>query len=258
MASRMAGVRVTHEARESPNTTKAAYREARQRTRDGGAEEPLRYVRTYTVYARAMANVVGGTGAVRRARRTDPHRRDRIIDAAIDVVADRGVAGTTVRLIAREADVPLGSLTYHFDGLDELFLLAFERVAERGSVAFADVLAGHTDDPAEGVAQIIESLLAGEARDLVLMVELYSLALRRPEYRVLTQRWMDASRASLTEHFPADLAPFVDVFIEGATLHAALSTQPYDVAGMRAAIRRLTEGAGNDGSLSGRVDKPSR
>ncbi|PWD52293.1 TetR family transcriptional regulator [Serinibacter arcticus] len=189
-----------------------------------------------------MSNAAGAAPAVRRARRTDPDRRNRIIDAAVDVIADRGVAGTTVRLIARAADVPLGSLTYHFDGLDELFLLAFERVAEHGSETFAGILAGHADDPAEGVARIIENLVAGDTRELVLMVELYSLALRRPEYRVLTQRWMDTSRTSLAEHLPADIAAFVDVFIEGATLHAALSTEPYDVTGMRAAIRRLTAG----------------
>ena len=52
---------------------------------------------------------------VRRARRVDPNRRQRIIDACLDVIAERGVAGTSHRIVAEAADVPLGSMTYHFD-----------------------------------------------------------------------------------------------------------------------------------------------
>jgi TetR/AcrR family transcriptional regulator, regulator of biofilm formation and stress response len=55
-----------------------------------------------------------------RARRHDPDRKNRIVDAAIEVIAGQGVAGTTHRLIAAAADVPLGSLTYHFSSLEEL------------------------------------------------------------------------------------------------------------------------------------------
>src|SRR5690348_6027543 len=71
--------------------------------------------------------------AARAPRRYDPERKIRIVDAAIDVVARNGVAGTTMRRIAAEADVPLGSLTYHFTGLDDLLAQAFERHAERMS-----------------------------------------------------------------------------------------------------------------------------
>ena len=73
------------------------------------------------------------TMPVRSPRRYDPDRKSRIIDAAIDVIAEAGVAGTTHRRIAAAADVPLGSLTYHFTGLDDLLEQAFSRHAERMS-----------------------------------------------------------------------------------------------------------------------------
>jgi len=60
------------------------------------------------------------TPVVRAQRRYDPERKSRIVDAAIEVIAEHGVAGTTSRRIAAAADVPLGSLTYHFNGLDDL------------------------------------------------------------------------------------------------------------------------------------------
>lgn len=53
-------------------------------------------------------------------RRLDPDRRSRIIDAALDVIAEKGVAGTTHRRVAAMADVPLGSMTYRFHSMDEL------------------------------------------------------------------------------------------------------------------------------------------
>ncbi len=78
-----------------------------------------------------------GPPPVRRPRRTDPQRKERILDAAIAVLAAHGVAGTTHRLIAAQADVPLGSLTYHFDGLEDLRAQAFVRLSERVSASYA-------------------------------------------------------------------------------------------------------------------------
>ncbi len=68
--------------------------------------------------------------ATRRTRRTDPGRRDRIVDACLDVIADVGVAGASHRRIAARADVPLGSMSYHFAGMDELLREAFTRFAD--------------------------------------------------------------------------------------------------------------------------------
>ena len=60
-------------------------------------------------------------------RRYDPGRRDRIIDACLDVIAESGVAGTSHRRVAQAADVPLGSMTYHFTGMNDLLHEAIGR-----------------------------------------------------------------------------------------------------------------------------------
>ncbi|MCI1650562.1 MAG: hypothetical protein LKI26_07970, partial [Bifidobacterium tibiigranuli] len=52
---------------------------------------------------------VASDSRTRRLRRTDPGRRDRIIDSCLDVIAQVGVAGASHRVVARAADVPLGS-----------------------------------------------------------------------------------------------------------------------------------------------------
>lgn len=63
--------------------------------------------------------------------RTDPQRRERILAATLDHIADEGVAGVSHRKIAARADVPLGSMTYHFSGIDELLREAFTRFADQ-------------------------------------------------------------------------------------------------------------------------------
>ncbi len=179
-----------------------------------------------------------------RPRRTDPGRRDRLIDVALDVIAERGVAGTTHRSVAAAADVPLGSMTYHFTSRDELLYLAFERMAhamhDRFDAALAAVPAGA--DPREGVVTIICDEKLGYARDMLLTTELYALAMRKSEFRTLTQSWMDASRASLARYFPAHVVPMIDALIEGLILHGHLGTEPFDVDRVREAVHRVAAG----------------
>ena len=68
-------------------------------------------------------------------RRVDPDRRERIIDCVLELVAVQGMAGTSHRKVAALADVPLGSMTYHFSGMDELLEATFTRFAPRSASA---------------------------------------------------------------------------------------------------------------------------
>lgn len=178
--------------------------------------------------------------ARRRARRHDPERRDRLIDAALTVVAERGVAGTSHREIARAADVPLGSMTYHFASLDEVLVEAFTRHAEAVAAIFDQRLAAANDrDQAiEAVITLVSEDVFGSSRDLVLSVELYAAAARNPALRTVTQAWMERSRRALERHFDEGTAREIDALIEGLTLHNSLSTHPMSAEQIRHAIER--------------------
>src|SRR4051794_6151712 len=78
-------------------------------------------------------------------RRYDPGRRDRIIDACLDVIAEHGVAGTSHRKVAEAADVPLGSMTYHFAGMEDLLHEALSRFADHASAQLESALASVHD-----------------------------------------------------------------------------------------------------------------
>lgn len=178
----------------------------------------------------------------RSGRKNDPERRDRIIDACLDVIADVGVAGASHRRIAEAAGVPLGSMTYHFDGIDELLHEAFIRFSHSISARFEQRMAAATDvDSARAaVVELIRGDVFGDRRELVLSHELYTLAARKPDYRALTTAWMARSRAALERHFDADTARLLDAMIEGISIHRALDEQPRDSGEIAEAVARIT------------------
>src|SRR3954470_401944 len=119
------------------------------------------------------------------ARRYDPDRRRRIIDAAIRVVAERGIAGLSHRAVAAEADVPLGSTTYHFATLDDLLVAALRQANEGFTPAVRDsaALTDPAADLAGELARLLGEWLAGSRLQVELEYELYLAALRRAALR---------------------------------------------------------------------------
>jgi DNA-binding transcriptional regulator YbjK len=175
-----------------------------------------------------------------RSRRHDPDRKSRIIEAAIEVVADHGVAGTTSRRIAAAADVPLGSLTYHFDGLEDLLAQAFRRHAERMSPPYEAHFAAVRDRDSfiDAVTDLIHGDAGADQRDWAVAYELYLAALRNPALRSVTESWMRRSRAVL-ERFVDPLT----ALIEGLVMHMTLSTATFSRADTRAIVARLVQSA---------------
>ena len=166
--------------------------------------------------------------ADRPARRYDPDRHDRIVEAALGVIAEHGVAGTTHRLIAAAADVPLGSLTYHFTGLDDLRAQAFARHAERMAAVYEAHFAGvrSRDDVIEAVTDLVHGDAGADDRDWAVAYELYLAALRDPALREVTESWMRRSRGVLERFVDPTTSRGVDALIEGLVMHKVLSTAP--------------------------------
>ncbi|QBI56257.1 TetR/AcrR family transcriptional regulator [Streptomonospora litoralis] len=176
-----------------------------------------------------------------RRRRHDPGRRERIVRACLDVIAEHGVAGTSHRRVAAAADVPLGSMTYHFTGMGDLLHAAFAHFAGSVVERFEHRMAAapNAEEAKRAVVAIITDDVFDTRRGLVLTHELYTLAARDPAYRDLTNGWMRSSRAALERHFDPTTARLIDALIEGLTIHRALDTEPQDRAVVLAAVERL-------------------
>ena len=175
-----------------------------------------------------------------RARRHDPDRKGRILDAAIDVIAEHGVAGATHRLIAAAADVPLGSLTYHFSSLEDLRAQAFQRHTERMSVIYAAHFDGVRTRAqfVEAVTDLIDGDAGADTHDWAIAYELYLAALRDPALRAVTESWMRTSRAVLERFVDPITARGVDALVEGLVMHKTLSTSPLPREQIRSIVAR--------------------
>ena len=185
----------------------------------------------------------------RRTRRVDPNRRQRIIDACLDVIAERGVAGTSHRIVAEAADVPLGSMTYHFDGFDDLIFQAFSHYAQQAANRFHARMeqARTRDDACEAIAETIADDLLGTRRDMVINLELYAIAARKPQFRDIMTEWTRTVLTSMAPFFDPQTAKLLDDVIEGITIHRAMAVPHPSVERTRAdardAIARILTGA---------------
>ncbi|MEV5796187.1 TetR family transcriptional regulator [Streptomyces collinus] len=174
------------------------------------------------------------------ARRHDPERRQRIIDAAIRVVGRKGIAGLSHRSVAAEADVPLGSTTYHFATLEELMVAALRQTNE----GFARVLAerlpedGHGDLAAQ-LAGALGEWLGGERTGVELEYELYLAALRRPALRPVAAEWTERAAEGLARRTDAITARALLALMDGICLQVLLTGGSYDEEYARAVLARV-------------------
>lgn len=187
------------------------------------------------------------------ARRYDPERRRRIIDAAIRVVGERGIAGLSHRSVAAEADVPLGSTTYHFATLDDLLVAALRQSNEgfaqsiRDSPLFTDPGTdpgtGPEPAPAAAVAdelsRLLEEWLSGDRTLIELDYDLYLAALRREAVRPIAAEWVDQATTLLATHTDQSTARALIALMDGICLQVLLTDAPYDRAYAREMFGRL-------------------
>lgn len=122
--------------------------------------------------------------------------RGRIVDGAIAVLADLGVAGLTHRAVARAAGVSLAATTYHFDTKADIlsaasqslldgYLAAFDRMHDR-------ILAGDDSGPAsldDLVTRIMTNALGRVRLRSLAWCEIMLHGARDPARRALTQDW---------------------------------------------------------------------
>lgn len=175
------------------------------------------------------------------SRRYDPDRRQRIIDAAIRVVGRAGIAGLSHRTVAAEADVPLGSTTYHFASLDELLIAALRQANEGFAATIRD--SGTLADPASDVpaelARLTGEWLAGDRTGVELEYELYLAALRRPALRPVAAEWTDAVSEILSARTDPVTARALVALLDGICLQVLLTGGAYDTAYAREMLARV-------------------
>jgi DNA-binding transcriptional regulator YbjK len=171
---------------------------------------------------------------------TDPARRKKIADAAIAVVAERGVEGVTHRAVAAAAGVPLGSTTYHFATLDDLLAVALRTAAEHN---IARLHAWERDLPPDAdlateLAGMVVRGLTEERAQTVVEYELYVAALHRPSLRHASTGWDDALVELFASRTDAVTGRLLAAAFCGLLMQALLADPPPTLAEVEVIFRR--------------------
>ncbi|EYT56730.1 TetR family transcriptional regulator [Leucobacter sp. UCD-THU] len=175
-------------------------------------------------------------------RRRDPEgRRRAILTAAAEIVIEQGPPALTHRAIATRAGVSLGSTTQYFGSIDELREATLQQLADEIDESLNQLeplLAGFAASPERAVAEIHEFLR--DTRAVHTDVALMSTGTTDPRMRALAQRWTDRLIDMLAEHVGRERATAIAVYLDGATIHAALRDAPLDRDHLERIIVALT------------------
>ncbi|MGW6391839.1 TetR/AcrR family transcriptional regulator [Streptomyces sp. NPDC055103] len=194
-----------------------------------------------------------------RARRHDPERRERIVDAALRVVGRSGIAGLSHRTVAAEADVPLGSTTYHFASLDELLVAALRKANEGfgRQLRESPALAAPDTPVATALARLLGEWMGGERTGVELEYELYLAALRRPALRPVAAEWTEDVVALLAARTDPATARALVALMDGICLQVLLTDGTYDPEYAREMLARVLNEAPNP-PVPGSSEPPTR
>jgi len=126
-------------------------------------------------------------------------RREALLEAALQIVAEVGPDAVTHRRVAEEAGLPLASTTYWFDSKEHLLTQAMELAAERDTARLLEAAASFASsggDPLDAaVAAIVEPPDAARQSPRSSLTATYALlveAARRPALREVARRWTEA------------------------------------------------------------------
>lgn len=120
-------------------------------------------------------------------------RRGQLVAAARAVLARDGAAGTTLRAVAAEASVPLGTLHYVFPSKEQLITAVIQDVTEEVSAVFwaTDVNAGLDHAIRQGLDNYWKQLVVNDPQLALMRHELFLYALRAPGQENLARRQIE-------------------------------------------------------------------
>ena len=156
-------------------------------------------------------------------------RRAALLDAAVEVIAEQGVAGVTHRSIAARAGMSTSTTSYFFSSLDQLVAAALhvvgERIVQRVDAVTASV-AGAELGPQEAIDRFVDAVLSEPEPDTAAQFEIYLECRRRPQLQPTAHRIMasieggaEASLSALGIARADERAPMVVALLDGLALH---------------------------------------
>ena len=169
----------------------------------------------------------------------------------MEVAAESGAAAITHRSVTEKAGLPLATVSYFFNSIDELVVEALRTYAEQTTaeqMTLAEVLVQQSVHPDEIIAGFAALLSANDVRTLA-MFESFMQASRHPELAPPVKQVLAAARAvaegaaragGLPD--PAALAPALTALSHGFRMHRLVDPESGSSELLCDAIRALLAG----------------
>lgn len=185
-------------------------------------------------------------GRQREAGTQRSEARDRLLDAAEEVLRDEGFLGASARTIAERAGVAPGGIHYHFASVDALLLEAFDRATSARRDEYERLAADATDLPTLLAATAKAFEADREAGRFRLLAELMAGAAgggaMAAEVADRTEPWVGLTEETITRFLGAapfgglvdarDLAVAVVALFVGLELIDQLDPDRFDTSGL--------------------------
>jgi DNA-binding transcriptional regulator YbjK len=191
------------------------------------------------------------TSRVEPVQRRSRDRRELLLRAAVDLLADGGPKAVTHRAVAARAGVPQASTTYYFASIKQLTdealrLHLSERTGELQAMITEATAKGGS---AEDIARVLAEMLITRSRDIAIaQFEVYMQAGRNPELRDHVAKTLEAFErvagavlGFLGAREPEKAAPVFVALIDGYLLHRVARPDQVqeDAIGLFEAMRAL-------------------
>lgn len=200
----------------------------------------------------------------------DPvERRRELVGAVLRVVRRDGLEQASVRNVAREAGLSMGSLRHYFVSQSELMVFAFRTVIDRIGARLARLEA--EPDPRRRAERVLAELLPlddDRRAENEVWLAFTSRAMVDPSLRALRDEGYDAlqagCRAILAELSAAGLAPTdvraeaerLHAWLDGLAVHAAMRPDLYTADKLTAAITYHLDMLATEAAVAPRNQRP--
>lgn len=185
-------------------------------------------------------------------------RKDEIVEAMFRIIHNSGFENATLRQIAKEADLSLGSVQHFFPKQKDMYVLAMDVVYERFEDRMQNVIqkdAETFDNAVRMIKQIVQADTAEERMENDIWMKFSIMATMNKEYRETKDRLrtvnvnfakdvlkMLQANGYLDDDVDIDRsANSLTVFIHGLVFESVIYTDLYDAQAIEAEIRQYLQ-----------------
>jgi len=163
-------------------------------------------------------------GRPKGARGTSVKWQD-IVDAAVEIVLDEGIKKLTYRKLSLKADVSPGTITYYFDGLDQVIGQAAARyISSVGGFLDKEILVGaECGDVGDYLALVVSGGEPKNSPSRKAVMEFYWFLLGRASHHSVLQEWRNVAIGALSSRYGCVKSSFLYAYVEGAAVHGCMT-----------------------------------